>query len=318
MELRQLRYFVKMVELGNMTRAANELHVAQSALSQQLSNLESSLGVRLFDRSVQGLKPTHAGTLFHKHAKAILRHIDDSTNAIRAEILSPSGEVTVAMPASSARLIAVPLLKRIIAEYPAIRLKLMEHPSAGLLDLLSRGEVDVVIAVDALPAKTHRLYPLLREDLFAVLPASSRYDSLTLGLKDLAKFPLVLPNQHNSIRSQLDAAFAKRRLSYRLIAEINVTSLLALAALNNVGVTVLPWSAASEYVQSGQLLARPIVKPSMKRDLSLCVAEGLEPSIATQVVMRIIKEICAEMVDMRTWSGIQILGNDLPAFVSQP
>jgi LysR family nitrogen assimilation transcriptional regulator len=313
-ELRQLRYFVKMVELRNMTRAASELHVAQSALSQQLSNLEASLGARLFDRSVQGLKPTQAGRLFYRHAQAILRQVEDSTHAIREEIMSPSGEVKVAMPASSARLIMVPLLQRIIAEYPSIRLKLMEHPSADVPGMLAQGEVDVAIAVDALPAKAYRVFPLLREDLFAVFPPSRDHASPTVELKELAEMPLVLPSSPNSIRSQLDTVFAKRRLSYTLVAEINVTSLLALGALGNIGVTILPWSAASEYVHLGQLVAKPIVKPALHRNLSLCIPSGMIPSNATQVVMKTIKDVCVEMTSTQAWWGIHMLGDELPAF----
>jgi LysR family nitrogen assimilation transcriptional regulator len=78
LELRQLRYFIKMVDVGNMTRAAGELYVAQPALSQQLANLESSLGIRLLKRGPKGVSPTQAGTLFYKHAKDILRKVDDT------------------------------------------------------------------------------------------------------------------------------------------------------------------------------------------------------------------------------------------------
>ena len=307
MELRQLRYFVKMVELGNMTRAAKELFVAQSALSQQLAKLEASIGSRLLDRNAHGVRPTQPGRLFYKHAKTILRQIEDTSLAMRAEIESPSGEVALALPASAARLMAVPLLRKIIAEYPTIQLRLIELPSAAIPSTLLRSEADIAIAVDMPQTKSLRVMPLLTEDLFAafqVAPGAARAKSITL--KELARLPLILPSQHNSIRGKLETLFAKRRHPYTLVAEINVTSLLALTALAGLGATVLPWSAVSEDAHLGQLHALPIVQPAIKRELSLCLCDDVMPSAATQVVLQAVREVCEQLVDSGTWLGVRL------------
>jgi LysR family nitrogen assimilation transcriptional regulator len=305
-ELRQLRYFVKMVELGNMTRAAKQLYVAQPALSQQLTNLETNVGTRLLDRSVHGVSPTHAGKLFYKHAKAILRQVEDTTLALRAEIESPSGEVSLAMPASSARLIALPLLRKMLTEFPAIRLKLMELPSADIPGLLARGDVDVAIAVHMLPTKSIGVQSLLVEDLFAIFPASSPGLPEALTLSELARFPLILPNQSNSVRVLLDTALAKKRLAYHLVAEINVTSLLAMAALDGLGVTILPWSAVAEAVLSGKLRAIPLTKPALKREISICQVEDVVPSTATRLVRQAVRDVCTQLVAEGAWRGVRL------------
>ena len=76
MELRQLKYFVRIVELGSFSQAAKDLYVAQPALSAQINNLESDLGVRLLSRSVRGVTPTEAGQSLYVHAQAVLRQIE--------------------------------------------------------------------------------------------------------------------------------------------------------------------------------------------------------------------------------------------------
>ena len=82
MNLRRLQYFVKIVDIGSLTQAADILHVAQPALSQQLAVLENELKVKLLDRSVSGVTPTPAGKILYAHAQTILRQVEDMRQAV--------------------------------------------------------------------------------------------------------------------------------------------------------------------------------------------------------------------------------------------
>ena len=84
MNLRQLRYFVSVVEAGNMTRAADRLHVAQTALGMQIRQLEEGLGVALLVRHSRGVEPTKAGSLLHARAMTILKSVEDACNEVSA------------------------------------------------------------------------------------------------------------------------------------------------------------------------------------------------------------------------------------------
>jgi LysR family nitrogen assimilation transcriptional regulator len=84
MELRQLRYFVAVVDCGSLSRAASMVHIVQSALSQQMAQLEDELGVQLLQRSVRGVVATDAGLAFYRHAQQVLRLISDSRDVVRA------------------------------------------------------------------------------------------------------------------------------------------------------------------------------------------------------------------------------------------
>lgn len=95
MELRQLRYFVRIIETGSMGSAAQDLDIGVSALSQQMSRLENELAIRLLQRTSRGVTPTNAGLAFYSQAQLALRHADDAILAAREARLS--GHVSVGM-----------------------------------------------------------------------------------------------------------------------------------------------------------------------------------------------------------------------------
>ena len=116
MELRQMRYFVRVVELGSMGRAATELGLVTSALSQQISRLEGELSTRLLQRTSTGVRPTDAGLAFLRQAQLALRHSDDAMQAARQARLS--GHVSVGLASSTAGVLAMPLLAAVQERYP--------------------------------------------------------------------------------------------------------------------------------------------------------------------------------------------------------
>src|SRR5437868_6581312 len=105
MDFKQLRYFTHIADFGNMTRASESLHIAQPALTQQIANLESELGTRVFDRSTQGVKLTPAGDVLYRHAKSLLKQLDDARTAVRDETEHPTGSVAIGIPGSTGKVI---------------------------------------------------------------------------------------------------------------------------------------------------------------------------------------------------------------------
>src|SRR5580698_5235171 len=213
MELRQLKYFAAMVEHGNMTRAAESLHVAQPALSQQLANLEAEVRGRLFERGQQGMSVTPAGEILYRHARNLLRQVDDMRAAIDHEISRPSGRVVIGIAGSTARILAAPLLMALKA-YPDILIELVERPSAELVGLTAQGVLDLAIAVDAQRMRGISLVPLFYEQLYVVLrrePGRRRSgdtgaELASIGIAELAAQPLLLPSPPSTIRSRIESA----------------------------------------------------------------------------------------------------------------
>ncbi len=116
MELRQLRYFVRIIETGSMGRAALDLDIGVSALSQQMARLENELAIRLLQRTSRGVMPTSAGLAFYSQAQLALRHADDAVLAAREARLS--GHVSVGMAPSTASVLGCLLFTRCAKTMP--------------------------------------------------------------------------------------------------------------------------------------------------------------------------------------------------------
>ena len=138
MDSRQLRYFAAIYEQGTLSNAAETCRVAVSALSHHLANLETEFGAELFVRKPRGLRPTAAGERLYIHAKAILKAMSAAEKDIREAGGDIAGDVSVGMAYSAVKAIGVNLARRIIADYPKVRLSLSESLSgATLLHLMA-------------------------------------------------------------------------------------------------------------------------------------------------------------------------------------
>lgn len=308
MELRQLKYFLKIVEYGNMTRAAEALHIAQPALSQQMRNLEEELGVKLFHRMANGMRPTPAGLILRIQGRNILRQIDEAVGMVRNESDIPTGEVAIALPSSTARAIAIPLLRAVRTTYPGISVKFIEAPSAELMRLLEVGHADMIICVDTNARNSLSTVPLVKEQLYLIeLPSSVRATQRQIAVGALAEIPLVLPAAPNSIRELVDTAFRRTHTIVDLVAEINSTSLLLQAVLAGVGATILPLSAVSEDLDAGKIVAIPLAGPRTTRQLVLCTLPKATQTAASVAVRSLIHPLVSKLIATGAWKGANII-----------
>ena len=128
MELRQLRYFTEIVDAGSVTRASQSLHVAQPALSLQISRLEDELGKKLLMRSVRGVTPTQAGAAVYKQAQLILKQVEATQMIAHQSDDGPAGAVTVGLPWTVTSVLGLKLLQEIRTQCPAVRLGWWKAP----------------------------------------------------------------------------------------------------------------------------------------------------------------------------------------------
>lgn len=306
MDLKQLRYFTHIADFGNMTRASEFLHIAQPALTQQIANLESELGTRVFARSTQGMSLTAAGDVLYRYAKSLLKQLEDAKHAVSEETDHPSGGVTIGIPGSTGKVLSVPLLREVMA-HDRIILEIVERPSSELQDLVARGRLDIAIVVDAQPARGVSLAPLLREALYVVLPPQAASSRRSIGMKELAAQPLILPSLPSTIRQRINTSFMDAGLSYRLAGEVSATDMLIRMVAANLGWTVLPWAAVGDEVKRGLVSALPIARHHLVRHLSLCASDTLPLSRAAEVVRGIVVELVKQLVKAKQWSGVDAM-----------
>lgn len=306
MDIKQLRYFTHIADLGNMTRASESLHIAQPALTQQIANLESELDTRVFDRSPAGMKLTPAGEVLYRYAKSVLKQLEDARTAVRAEHQAPGGSVSVGIAGSTGKMVAVPLLTA-VAAHERIVLEIVERPSADLQALVARGRVDMAVLVDAQPWRGASLTPLLHEDLYAIAPPQHT-DKASVTLEELAAQPLILPSPPSTIRQRVDTSFLNAGLKYKLVGEISSTDMLLRVIAAGLGWTLLPWSAVGEESARGMVKAMPIDKLRLTRELSLCVADTVPLGRAAEIVRDHLLSILEKLAASGKWRGTQWVG----------
>lgn len=243
MELRQLRSFARVVELGSMGRAAADLGIVTSALSQQISRLESELATRLLQRTSTGVIPTDAGRAFLRQAQLAIRHADAAVMAAREARLS--GQVSVGLASTTATVLAPRFIQAMQQRYPDVRLRMTESLSGHLASMLNARQLDLAIVFHTEAAQRWTVLPLLDEHLWLIgqpstpdWPAAER-----ISLQDLHLVPLVLPSAAHGLRNLVDNAFARIGREPNIVAEVDgLAMLMAMVRVGHVA-TIQPGAA---------------------------------------------------------------------------
>src|SRR4051812_17779788 len=297
MNLRRLQYFVKIVDIGSLTQAADILHVAQPALSQQLATLEGEVRQQLLLRTKRGVTPTEAGKVLYRHAQTILRQCEQAQAEMKAAGQGLSGAVSVGLaPGTAAAALALPLLRTVRARHPGVVLYLNETYGTTLSELVMNGRMDVAVLYGGSTA-IHGLAfrPLLRERLCLVGPASMPPPPETVPLGLIGEMDLFLPRPYNVVRKMVDDACTGMGIVPRVAAEIESASTLAAAITEGIGATILPESMARAVVAGSPAWMSYIVEPKIEAPLALCQSDHLPLSEPAQAVKDILLQLVGEL-----------------------
>lgn len=306
MNLRQLGYFVRIIEMRSMTRAAESLHVAQPALSQQIALLERDLGVRLLVRGPKGVQTTPEGLLLYRHAQTILRQVESTRSILTRAEGQVAGTVAIGLASSTAHILALPLMRLVKQEYPAIVLEIVDLPSADLTKMVLQGRLDFALSPDQAPIKGLSVHPLLVEDLLLLSPSSFKLPGREVSIRHLAKFPLILPGMPNKLRARVDNAFMNAHLPCQLFAEASTSSILVPAVKAGLAATILPYSAAYLEIAEGIISANPL-SGGFSREISLCAGEGVPLLPAVLSVIELTTRAIASLIENGTWRACRLL-----------
>src|SRR5258706_13685463 len=247
MELRQLRYFCAVAETGSFSRAAEQTHVSQPSLSQQILKLEDELGARLFDRLSRSVRLTELGKTFLPRARTVLRELEAAKDDVVERKDFIGGPVTVGIIPTVGPYFLPPVLTSFSRKFPQVRFTVVEEITPALLDRLRAGAIDVAIL--ALPIRGHEFEtaPLLSERLFAALPRSHRLGKRrSLFLKDLRSEPFLLLRDGHCFRDTAVAACDRARLHPQVVFESGQFSSILSMVSAGMGVSIVPEMAVEK------------------------------------------------------------------------
>ncbi len=298
MNLRRLKYFVKIVDIGSLTQAADVLHIAQPALSQQLATLEGEFHQQLLVRTKRGVTPTKAGMELYRHAQIILRQLEQAQSDVKHSGQTLSGQVSVGLaPGTAASALSLPLLKAVRARHPDVLLYLNENFGTTLSELIMNGRMDMAVLYGSKPVHGLSFVPLLKEELYLVSPADTLMPEGQIDLVQLLDIELLLPRPYNVVRKLVDEAFMTIHRVPKVVAEIESASTLVAAIEEGLGATILPVSAARVVGVACKARLCRIVNPVIEAPLSLCVSDHLpmsEPGLAVrEILMELVGDLAA-------------------------
>ncbi|MFD5865332.1 LysR substrate-binding domain-containing protein [Agromyces sp. NPDC127015] len=289
----QLRYFVAAATKRSMTEASVDLHVAQSAVSTAIAQLERTLGVQLFVRQrSKGLALTEAGEQLLRDAHSLLAQVDEMADAVRGHHHDVRGTLRLACFVTLAPFVLPTLISRVEAEHPRLRIEVFEADADGTVAMLLNGSVEAAIAYDF-----GQLHDLSFDHLFSAPPhvimpadhplaASERIELSALAGQDLVL--LDMPHSREYFLGMLAAAGVEPQIRYSSRSYETVRSLVA----RGQGYSILNQVPRSpQTYDGGELRAVAIADDVAPLDVCLVRVAGVRPTARARVVATLAREL---------------------------
>ncbi len=254
--MKSIKYFVHVAEVGNISVAAKQLHLAQPALSRHIKKVEEQAGTALFYRLPRGVQLTPAGQIFLRHCRSILNQLALAHREVTLSESEASGPVVIGIPGSLTETVIPGILETARERLPRVKLKIMKGRTPELLEGLLRGEFQAALLHN--PTTRSRnlvLTPLAAESLVVYTPALEPSTRMHFTLDEIEKIPVIIPPGFREIVDQQIGSRGKR-----LNVEHETDSLEAIRRmlLRGTATTILPVSTFSDDVKAGAVSAVPI------------------------------------------------------------
>lgn len=211
MDIRDMRYFYTVADAGNITKAAQSLHIAQPTISRQMHALEEELGTQLFVRGNRSITLTPAGQLFRRRCEQILTSIDHTVKEITAMQDDVSGVLSLGTIATTGAYIVPKWVKRFRQDYPKVTYQLWRAQATELFDLFNKNVIEIAFLTKPFDERT---YDFLSIDVVNLIIAMHPDQQLgertdTISLSELADVPLIIPHRFKRL---IEDAFSQAGL----------------------------------------------------------------------------------------------------------
>jgi len=291
MELKQLEYFVQVVDAASFSRAALALNVAQSTLSRQIALLEAETGQRLLVRTGRGATPTPAGASLLPHARTMLHVAQVANEELRDLHASPSGRITLGLPSVVALRIGVALVQQFRQRFPRAVLSMSEGVSPQLGEWAIDGRLDLALLHNPPPSSQLTYMPIGSEKMVLVGPAGGAKLPQQIDPLALDRYPMVMTTALNAVRDRIESVLKPRGVELQIVAEAGyVHTVLGLVA-SGVGYTILPEGALSLWEHTDRLQYAPIGPPLIRNHLVLAVPRARPATRLSTGVIAIVKSL---------------------------
>jgi LysR family nitrogen assimilation transcriptional regulator len=308
-DVRRLRYFITVAELGSLTRAAEALHISQPALSQHVNTLESELGLKLLMRGPRGVMLTEAGQRMAAEGREVLTALKAVAERVKTDLHEPEGPVVIGVSQIVGSLLIAPLLELALKRLPRVRIQVREMLSGLLPEMARSNAVDFAISYNAASGNGIEATAILSEELCLV--GQRRLIERHVGsgcdddipFRELASLPIYLSRRPHVMREILERTAKAKGMALNLVAEVDSLYIMKELALGGTGCCVMSRASVRREMSYYDLSIRRIVAPVIRRDICFLQRQGAVLPRAAAEVMRLTTEIVAHTVREDAWFG---------------
>lgn len=302
MDFKQLRAFLTVADTGNVTRAADMLHLVQPAVSRQIRLLEEDIGSALFDRERHGMVLTEAGKTLVGYARRAMLELDRARAEIVGSAQGIGGLVTLGLLPSSIDVLSSALVAEVRRRYPGIRVRIATGYAGTLMDWLKSGEIDAALLYGAERSSDIEASPLIEEPLWVIGPKEAKLRrNRPVPLAKLVGQPLVLPSIQHGIRMLVEHACSVSKMQLTISAETDALSVQRSLVLGRLGLTILPPIAVAEDLRTGRLCGAPLADPAISRTIVLALPTGRPTGQHVRCTVDLLVACARQAVDAGTW-----------------
>ena len=307
MELRHLKYFIAVAECGSVSAAANQLYIAQPALSSNIKSLEEELGTKLFIREWRGVRPSEDGERFLERALAILKQVEQLKADFRGTETDPQGSVSVVMPASVAYAITTSLVRLVKERYPRIHLNIDEGLTGNMVSAFESRQVDLLIDFDTKDSNAYKIEPLIKEELFFVGKNLEGISERTIEFNQLKDYQLIVPKSQHAMHQTISSFASKFGADLNLHPVSTPMHPMLRMVCEGQGYSLLPWPVIESYVERKELSFRQITNPTPTRTANLVYPSTHLDNLATTAVAHCIRDAVTNKHNQGKWAGILLV-----------
>lgn len=304
LELRQLEYFLAIIEGGSLSKAATVVGVAQPALSRQMRQLETELNVQLFYRHGRGIRLTPEGQQLETVVRPVLRDLNQIRCELRATAAVPTGAISFGMPPSMSAAIGAEVVSQFAQRFPGVKLHLVDGLSGFVNEWLAAGRIDMAVINNARRSPYIRMDYLMTVDLFLF---GRRQDVEALSpdpdvfpTKRLTELPLLLVGRNHGLRRELDRIARTLDLTLDIRVEVDALSALKKLVREGNGFTILPRGVILSEEGNTDFAARRLIDPDLRQDFMMAFSLQRPTTRAMRELAQLVRsELCRALDDGR-------------------
>lgn len=291
------RVFYEVAQHKSFSKAAKSLYLTQPAVSQSISQLETELDIRLFNRNPQGVILTEEGKLLYDYVHSALNLLSSGENKMEEFKNLQGGKIAIGVGDTISRYFLLPFLETFHQQYPDISFKLVNGTTFEFVEILKQGKID--IAICNFPVEDDRLEKITCKNIQDTFVYGTKYNSefnQPISIKDVLNYPIICLDQDSISRHFMDELLAKKNLSLNPEFELGSHDLLLDFARINLGVACVTREFSTSYIEQGLLKEIALTEEIPKRSIGICYLKNVSLSLASKKFVDIITDKTSEKV----------------------